>query len=88
MRKPVIGSRVGGIPEIILDGVTGWSVPNEDPDGWIDRITTILEDSKLSKQLGSQGRRWAAKNFGWAVIASQVEQLINEAAEGRLRQVS
>ncbi len=76
MEKPVLGSRVGGIPEIIYDGYTGWSIPNENTAQWVDRIRVLLQDGKLSRRLGSQGRRWVSQNFGWATIASQVEQLI------------
>lgn len=84
MERPVLGSRVGGIPEIISDGYTGWSVVNEDTDEWVKRIQMLTEDGSLSSRLGMQGRRWVSKNFGWAKIAPQVERLIISEA-GRRR---
>ena len=87
MEKPVLGSRVGGIPEIISDGYTGWSIQNEDYDEWVSRIRMLTDNVRLSRRLGAQGRRWVAENFGWAKIASRVEQLIDETAHGRFGQV-
>lgn len=81
MRKPVLGSRVGGVPEIISDGYTGWSIENENSDEWVNRIQMLAQSVKLSKQLGQQGRKWVSENFGWATIAPQVERLIINEAE-------
>ena len=81
LQKPVLASRVGGVPEIIEDGVTGWSVDNEDINSWVSRIETILQDPRLSRRLGSQGRQWVSEKFGWETIAPQVERLIIREAE-------
>ncbi len=81
MKKPVLGSRVGGIPEIILDGHTGWSIANEATDEWVNRIMIMTKDAKLSRRLGAQGRKWVTEKFGWPKIAKQVELLILSAAE-------
>jgi glycosyltransferase involved in cell wall biosynthesis len=85
MKKPVLASRVGGIPEIISEGRTGWSLLNDRPGEWIERITTLTADTKLSRRLGAEGRKWVASNFGWEKITRQVERLITQAAEGRLQ---
>lgn len=78
MKKPVLGSRVGGIPEIIVDGYTGWSITNDDTNEWVNKIRMLTDDTKLSRRLGRQGRRWVSDHFGWATIASQVERLIGK----------
>jgi len=83
LEKPVLGSRVGGVPEIISDGYTGWSIKNENTDEWVNRIRALLEDSKLSRRLGGQGRKWVSEKFGWGTIAPQVEQMIINEAERR-----
>lgn len=88
MEKPVLGSRVGGIPEIIVDGYTGWSIANDRIDEWVDRIMMLIDDAKLSRRLGRQGRRWVSDNFGWARIASQVEHLMIAEAKGFHRQAN
>lgn len=76
MEKPVLGSRLGGVPEIISDGYTGWSIHNANTEEWVDRIQMLVEDRKLSMKMGKQGRKWVSENFGWATIAPKVEQLI------------
>jgi len=83
MEKPVLGSRAGGVPEIILDNYTGWSIDNEDTHEWLNKIQLLLGDAKLSRKLGRQGRRWVKNKFSWAVIAPQVERLIIEEAQQR-----
>ena len=83
VEKPVLASRVGGVPEIIVDGHTGWSIGNENTDEWVSKIQMLLGDPKLSRILGRQGRTWVSDNFSWQVIAPQVERLIiKETARG------
>jgi glycosyltransferase involved in cell wall biosynthesis len=76
MKKPVIASRVGGVPEIVSEGVTGWTIDNNRIDEWIEKILLTVQDSKLNHQLGENGRRWVEKHFSWKNIARQVEDLI------------
>lgn len=82
MEKPVLGSRLGGVPEIISDGYTGWSIDNANTAEWVNRIRMLVQDGRLSKQLGKQGRKWVSENFAWATVAPQVERLIINEAEG------
>jgi phosphatidylinositol alpha-1,6-mannosyltransferase len=76
MRRPVVASRVGGIPETIQEGITGWTVDNGDEGAWIQRITSLVEDPSLCRRVGDNGRKWVEDNFSWTTIAKQVEQLI------------
>jgi glycosyltransferase involved in cell wall biosynthesis len=76
LEKPVLASRVGGVPEIIADGYTGWSIDNDNTEEWVNKIRMLLADPELSRNLGKQGRRWVSERFGWNKIARQVEQLI------------
>jgi len=76
LEKPVLASRVGGVPEIIADGYTGWTINNDNIEAWVNKIDMLLKDSKLSRKLGRQGRRWVSERFGWNAIAPQVERLI------------
>jgi glycosyltransferase involved in cell wall biosynthesis len=76
MRKPVIASRVGGVPETIWEGKTGWTIPNDHVYEWVRRINQIAHDEELGTELGMVGRKWVAANFAWTKIASQVEDII------------
>jgi len=82
MERPVVASRVGGVPEIILEGKTGYTVPNGDVHKWVSILRTILSDRKLAKQLGKNGRRWVAKNFNWNRIGMLTLESIRSACNG------
>jgi glycosyltransferase involved in cell wall biosynthesis len=84
LEKPVLASRVGGVPEIIVDGYTGWSIDNNRIDEWVGKIEMLLADTKLARTLGTQGRKWVSEKFGWNSIASQVERLIINEVERKL----
>ncbi len=79
--RPVIASRVGGIPEIILQGETGWTIRNDLVDEWVNKITLVLKDPRLNRRLGSRGREWVTERFSWSNIAPQVERLLKVESE-------
>ncbi|MGA2785684.1 MAG: glycosyltransferase family 4 protein [Candidatus Bathyarchaeia archaeon] len=74
--KPVICSRVGGVPELVLENRTGWTIQNNDVNEWTTKIGLVLSDTRLARRLGQQGRAWVSERFGWKTIASQVEKLL------------
>ncbi len=69
MRRPVIATNVGGIPEIMMDGQTGFLVEKGDAKGWIDKIRLILNDGNKAKMMGQKGREFVESNFSWDKIA-------------------
>ena len=79
----VVGSRVGGIPEIVVDGETGYLVEylEEDPEAFAqalaDRIGRLLDDPALAGRMGKAGRRRVLELFTWPVIAERTYQLYN-----------
>lgn len=62
-KKPVIGSRIGGIPYVIDDGVNGLLVPPKDTPALADAIIKILENPKLAKKMGEKGYKKVKKDF-------------------------
>jgi glycosyltransferase involved in cell wall biosynthesis len=54
--RPVIGTRVGGIPEMIEDEITGLLVSPGDPNGLAESLLRLLEDPKLAEAMGRRGR--------------------------------
>lgn len=61
--KPVIGCSVGGVPEVVEDGVTGLLVPPEDPVQLAAAMSRLLKDTPLRHEMGRQGRRRVETHF-------------------------
>jgi len=76
MERPVLASKIGGVPEIILEGQTGWTIDNTDAHAWTDMLSTLSANSKLCRQMGQTGRKWVTDRFGWKRISAQVEAML------------
>ncbi|CAG0983380.1 partial Alpha-D-kanosaminyltransferase, partial [Anaerolineae bacterium] len=63
MGKPVVASNVGGVPEIIEDGRSGFIVPPADPSALSAAMSKLLRDKALRERMGEQGRRTLLANF-------------------------
>ena len=73
----VVASAVGGIPEVVVDGVTGILVPYDAADpgaleaGLADAINSLASDPARAAAMGEAGRERAVSDFGWGAIAEQ-----------------
>lgn len=63
LRRPAVGSAVGGIPEVLIDGVTGLTVPARDPAALSAAVLRVLHDRELSARLADAGRRHVEAKF-------------------------
>jgi glycosyltransferase involved in cell wall biosynthesis len=61
--KPVVGTRAGGIPEVIIDGTTGLLVPPRDHEAMAEAIVTLLKDEGLRQRMGEAGLALANRRF-------------------------
>jgi glycosyltransferase involved in cell wall biosynthesis len=61
--KPVVATRVGGVPEILEDGVSGYLVSRRQPAEAADRILHLLRDPELRHRMGASGRRKVETRF-------------------------
>jgi glycosyltransferase involved in cell wall biosynthesis len=68
---PVIASRVGGLPEVIEDGETGFLVPPGDVATLRDRIETLLGDRALASRMGARARGRVLAHWTWAQCAQR-----------------
>ena len=76
--KPVIGSNVGGIPEIIRDGVNGFLVPPRSQEGLAEKILFLLENPDLMEKMGNTNAVEAKEKYDLQVKAKKILQLYNE----------
>ena len=63
MGRAVVGTTIGGIPEVVEDGVTGLLVPPRDPTALANKILLLLNDSTLRRRLGRAARESIEKNY-------------------------
>ncbi len=70
----VIASRVGGLTTTIVDGVTGYLVPEGEPHALADRLALLLEDTSLRRRLGWEASQLAT-HYRWPCVAEAICQL-------------
>jgi starch synthase len=74
----VVGSRTGGIPEVVADDETGLLVPVGEPEPLADALNVLLRDPDRAEAMGQAGRKRAVSEFGWPAIAAQTAELYAE----------
>ena len=86
---PVVGTATGGIPEVVVDGVTGMLVPIEqvndgtgtplDPDRFVadlaSALTAMVADRERAREMGKAGQARAAEHFSWHAIGERTREL-------------
>ncbi len=72
---PVVASRIGGIPELIEDGVTGFLGDNDRPEGLARSILEILQDPLLRSRLGSSAAEKASELFTERAVSKRLEKI-------------
>jgi starch synthase len=75
---PVVASAVGGIQEVVVDGVTGFQVPPADPRALAERINRVLRDPALAERMGKAGRQRVVDHFSWTSIAKKTLEMYQE----------
>jgi len=77
MKKPVVATDVGGVAEMMLDHKTGFLIKEGDFKNWIDKLRLLLNDKKLSEEIGNNGHRFIQENFNWDVITKKFLNIVN-----------
>jgi glycosyltransferase involved in cell wall biosynthesis len=72
--KPVVATRVGGVPEMINDGESGFVVESEDETALAERMLTLLNDQDLCLRMGARGHELALCRFNPEAVARQTVQ--------------
>lgn len=82
-RRPVVATRVGGVPDAVREGETGFLVGAGDHAGFADRLWRLITDPALRAQMGNAGHTLAMSAFHEQAVIPQLEQLYH-----RLRAVT
>lgn len=78
MKKPVIATNVGGIPELMKDKENGFLIEKGDSKKIIEYLQIIFNDHDKARTMGSSGRKFVKDNFSWETIAKKFISDINE----------
>lgn len=79
MERPVVATRVGGIPEVVEDGVSGFLVPPEDPDSLAGALADLLQDADRRRAMGRAGRARVEGEFSVARMLAGYRELYEAA---------
>lgn len=76
--KPVVATRVGGIPEAVEDGVTGLLVPPGDPGAMAGAILALAADRARAAEMGRAGRKRVEEKFSGRAMAEETARIYRE----------
>ena len=71
MKKPVVATNIGGIPELMKDNETGFLVEKGNSEEWIEKLSILIDDKQKRENMGNNGRKFVEENFSWDKIAKE-----------------
>ena len=80
---PVIASNIGGLPEVVVDGETGYLVPPCNDTAITEKIIKLIEEPELRIKLGANGRKFILDNYEWNICASKMEKIYDSILENK-----
>lgn len=78
MRKAVVATKVGGIPEVVEHGKNGILVEPRDPEGLAEGIVKLIRNPNLAAKMGEEGRKIVEEKFSTNVVVRKLENLYEE----------
>jgi len=76
---PVVGTRIGAVPELIDEGVEGYLIEVGDVDALAERLGRLVADPALRARLGEGARRRARARYTWEAVAERIAEAIDAA---------
>jgi glycogen(starch) synthase len=83
MARPIVATRVGGLPEIVLDGQTGLLVESESSQAFVRAVTLLLSRPETAFQYGQAARRRVREAFSWERHVDGYDALYRKLSPGR-----
>ena len=81
---PVVVTRVGGNPELVVEGETGFLVPPKDAAAFADKVVRLLQDSELRNSMGTAARERIAREFSIGKVAECYSNVYEELIRSQL----
>ena len=81
---PVIATAVGGLPEVVTDGVNGLLIPPQDPEALAQALARLLEDPALAKELGENARQHVEAHFSLERLGREINEIYGELIKRKL----
>ena len=75
---PVVATRVGGVPELVDHGVTGFAVPPRDPEALAAALRKLLDDPELCRRMGKAGQKKALQDFSLERMLYETQAVYEE----------
>lgn len=73
--RPVVASRVGGVPDVVRDGIDGFLVESGDVDALADRLARLARDPQLGERMGEAGRARVVSRYSVARLVDDIDRL-------------
>jgi glycosyltransferase involved in cell wall biosynthesis len=80
-KRPVVSTAVGGVPDVVLEGVTGFLVPDEDSHAVADRLRILASDPELRRQMGEAGARHVRATYSVPRLVDEIDALYRDLLE-------
>lgn len=75
--KAVIGTRQGGVPDAVVDGVTGILVEPGNVKQLAEAMLFLIENKEIRDRMGQDGRKRAVREFGWYIVADKLSNYVS-----------
>ena len=81
--RPIVATAVGGVPDMLADGLGGLLVPSQSPDALAMAVSRLLVDRRLANELGWRAQRIAEKEHGLERMVRRIESVYEEVLANR-----
>lgn len=82
--KPVVATRVGGVPEVVIAGETGLLVPPDDPEAMAGAISVLISEPERAQRMGKAGRQRVIDHFDIKTTVKKTEALYDRLLKEKL----
>ena len=79
---PVVASEVGGLGYLVQNGVTGYTIPDSEPEALCEKLSWLLGDADLRESMGQRAAEYAL-DYAWEKIAAQITDVYKDLVEKR-----